>query len=135
MIRLEFDYETKTIMGHSRCQSTPYVYDDYRDIKNVEETVAILRKFFTNKNLNSQCVTFSYSMKDYSSHNVSRYWHNYGSSYSFAVWDGARSGAHGDLDDYKFTAKDFREMYLECADLAIEYEREVEREERRKEAV
>lgn len=125
MIRFEFDYETRTVMGSARCNSTYYIYDEYRDIAHVEEAVKVLKKLFTNKAINSPCVTISFTLKDFSTYDVSRFWHDYDNFYEGVVWHGENAKTYPKFEG--MTAKFLREKYLECADLAIAYEADVER--------
>ena len=131
-LALSFNYNKSTEFGYASCHSSHSIIEDVRDIDNVENAVALLKKFFSKKDFNSKDVTLSYSTLDMNErlHDVARICEEY-NGYDVYIYEG--NGAYTNKHMDKLTAKDFKEFYMNCANCALTFK--AEKEWKEKEAV
>ena len=125
MIKMYFDFHAPTVMGYSRCQYDESILDDYKDVDVVDKTVATLKKFFTNKNINNPFVELVYSGRSAKYDIRCRLWKNYDNSFSGVCFLGAdRSSKEERIE--KVNAKYLKDWYLSFVNvmLANEWEQE-----------
>ena len=137
VVSIHFSYDMRSDFGYAHCTSCETFIDSIaplRDIENVEKAVALMKKFFSKKNLNGKEIRLSYFDIDSSMHHcdVSTIYTAYiGANrdiegYEYIIHEGR--GAFSNVAREKMTAKDFREFYLNACDCAIAYKEEQELE-------
>ena len=120
MIGIQFTYEANTMFGRAFTSSTVHHYDNYRDIEKVESAISLLKKFFAKKDFSCKNVILYYTDKDYHSHNVIALYESFDGKYDLTIYEGRGAFTNKSMD--KLTAKDFREFYLNAADVAIDFD-------------
>ena len=126
MINIYYEFDGKNAMGEGRCESKSIIFDNYRDISNVDKVVKEVKKLFNSKNTRNETVTFAYTKRDYSHENTGRMFRLYGDEITRCYWKEGYSNSIGIKVGTKMTTKLIKEMYLDCADRAIKYESEKE---------
>lgn len=123
MITIKAEWEMRTELGTTRCEAYKTIFRNYRDIDNVEEAVEWVKKLFNSKKYNNPMVDFCYDNDTAYGFTVSRYFKEWSEGYSMVYFNGFGHGIKSHLD--KFTKKDIRNAYLDCADKCMDYEEEV----------
>ena len=129
MITIEIKFNTTTAFGTTACSASKSIFNNYRDVENVEEAVEYVKKCFGNKKYSNQCVDFLYyeaiGRREYT---VSRFFRFYSEPITQVVFNGKANGDK--YENVKFGAKEIKKAYLECAEFALEKEWEREQKEK-----
>lgn len=125
MIRIEVEAHAKTaIEFNTELKGSKDIFSDYRDIEKVEEVVKYVKGLFTNKHFHDVSVSFIYDDGSLYGKTISRLFNIVnGGKITELHWYGTGSTADTKIELDKLTAKIIREMYLECADKAIDHDR------------
>ena len=128
MITIKTEFETRTTMGLTKCTADKTIYRNYRDIENVDEAVAYVKKLFNGK-LNDPFVDFICDAENGYGRSVIRFFHDWKDGkqgFSCVMFD-EKTGAGTKFFMEKLTTKDIRDAYLECANrqLSIDEGKEV----------
>ena len=125
MIRIEVEAHAKTaIEFNTELKGSKDIFSDYRDIEKVEEVVKYVKGLFADKHFHDVTVSFIYGDGSLYGKTVSRLFNIVnGGKITALHWYGTVSTADTKIELDKLTTKIIREMYLECADRAIDYDR------------
>lgn len=123
MMILRIEFTTTTKFGTTHCQASKYIYDNYRDVANVEDAVKYIKQCFGNKAYSNQLVDFIY----FNEHErlISRYFRFYGTEINYVYFGGMGNGISATRE--KFDSRDIKKAYLEACDKAIEWKEEAQR--------
>ena len=119
MITIRAEFKTRTEMGLTDCTTEKIIFGDYRDIEHVEEAVAWIKKLFNSKKYSNQLVDFCHFDGNVE-RTVSRYFRFYSDDVNKVYFGGMGNGIKE--DNVKFTAREIKKAYLQCADKANEWE-------------
>ena len=125
MIRIEVEAHTKTIIDfNTEIKGCKWVYNNYRDVETVDEVVKYVKAIFASKSFRDVSVSFIYDDGTLYGRTISRLYNlTAGGNVTELHWYGRGSTADTQIELDKLTAKIIRNMYLECADKAIENEK------------
>lgn len=126
MITIKANWEQRTKLGHTLCESSKTIYRNYRDIDNVDEAVNWVSKLFTDKGISNPSVDFLYDDDTAYGCIISRYFKEYTEGFARVYFGGMGNGIKTTV--MKLTKKELKEAYLECADKCMEYEERVNEE-------
>lgn len=124
MIRIQVEARQKTVIDfNTELKGEKTIYRNYRDIDVVEDAVKYVNGLFTNKNFHDLSVSFVYDNGTLYGKTVSRLYNVCnGGKVTELHWYGNGSTADTSIELEKLTSKIIRDMYLECADKANEYD-------------
>lgn len=128
-LAIRFSYNAPTPFGYAYVSSSKSYIENVRDIDNVEEAVALMKRFFARKDFNAKEVVLSYSTLSAQErmHDVSRICEVY-NGYDLYIYEG--TGAYTNKYADKMGKKDFKEFYLNCANCALDFKSQAEQKER-----
>ena len=123
-IKIEAEFTMKTFAGfYTYCKADEHIWDDFRDVENVEKAVAYVKKILTNKNARDIMVTFIYDNGTDYGCSTSRLCDDFSGGIREYAWDEYGNNIRN-IQHKKLSAKHIKELYLDCADKAIEYKKE-----------
>ena len=121
MITIQSEFKMTTPYGITDCKAEKLIFRNYRDVDTVEDAIKYVNKLFKDAKLSNQCVTFIYDSDKTYGQSTTRFFRFYSDEINEVYFgDGFGSGISKRLD--KFTKRDIRRAYLDCADRAIAYE-------------
>ena len=122
-IKIDTNFTMKTFAGFfTYCNAGENFYRDFRDVDTVEKAVKYVKTILNHKELRDLMITFTYGDDIiYAPHATSRLCYDMG-LYRLIKWD-YRGNLISEEKLDKVTTKLIRELYLECADKAIEMEK------------
>ena len=125
MIKIEVEAHAKTaIEFNTELKGSKYIYSNYRDIEKVEEVVKYVKAIFANKSFHDVSVSFIYDNGTLYGRTISRLFNiTNGGKVTELHWYSTCSTADTKIELDKLTIKIIRDMYLECADKAIEHDK------------
>ena len=125
MIKIEVEAHAKTAIDfNTELKGSKTIFSKYRDIETVEDVVKYVKSIFTNKTFWDVSVSFIYDDGSLYGRTISRLFNvTNGGKVTELHWYGLGSTADTRIELDKLTTKVIRDMYLECADKAIENEK------------
>ena len=125
MIKIEVEAHAKTaIEWNTELKGSKDIYRNYRDIEKVEEVVKYVKALFANKTFHDVSVSFIYDNGTTYGKTTGRLFNiSNGGKVTELHWYSLGSTADTKIELDKLTTKIIRDMYLECADKAIEYDK------------
>lgn len=130
MISIELEYKGRTEFGYGDSNVRINIFDNYRDVDNVEKAVNMISKLFFNKKYGEPTVTIHHYVMDYGTVSIGRITRFYSDTTTrchWVDWNGFNSGDKEEL--CKFTRKQVKEFYLDCIDYAVSREAEIKAKE------
>lgn len=121
MITIQSEFKMTTPYGITDCKVEKLIFRNYRDIDFVEDAVNYVSKLFKDAKISNQMVTFIYDNNTTYGQSTMRFFRFYSDEVNEVYFgDGFGSGISKRLN--KFTKRDIRRAYLDCADRAIAFE-------------
>ena len=125
MIRIEVEAVEETIISwNTQLKGNIFIYDNYRDIENVEKAVKYVMKMFNSKKFHDVSVSFIYENGSIYGRTTGRLFNIFnGGKITECHWSEHSATADTRFEHDKLSRKLVKAMYLECADKAINYEK------------